>query len=86
MTRKESDALLREMRKTGRVAKLKQYYEQCIVQSAEGYAKVDGEYVFFVFYGETACGNTFKEFYGSVSKMDFIEMMPEGFHTYGLPW
>lgn len=78
MTRKESNNLLREMRKTGCVPMFSTEY------GTTAHAKVDDEYIRFSGYGSWACKNTFEEFYIYVSDYELIEKKDWDYYEWGL--
>lgn len=97
MTRKESDALLREMRDTGCVIKVEYSYKKewenegkakgwlrCMCDTDIIYYKPYDDLISAVGSGSWTIDNTFKRFYIEMRYATLIEKLPPDFYTWGL--
>lgn len=84
MTRKESDALLKEMRATGIVAKVRFHYHDCICATVEHYYRAYDEFIAAAGSGGWAVRNAFRHFYEEVKDGELIKKLPSEFYYYGL--
>lgn len=78
MTRKESHALLNEMRQTGIVPMFKSYFGTIV------YCRLVGNVVRFSGCGGWAYRNTYADFYDAVRDYTLVEKKPSDFYCWGL--
>lgn len=85
MTRKESDALLKEMREKGIAVKVSAYMgENCISRYSKHVAKIRDGLIRMSGYGAWACRNSFSEFYCQMRECTLIEKLPADYYEWGL--
>lgn len=74
----ESKNLLREMRETGCVLKLKDF------MGCTTHARLVGKVIRFAGYGHWACRNSFEDFGRYMKDYTLTEKLPSDFYTWGL--